>query len=348
MKSRQTIRTIVEIALFAAIGYILDEIQGVFAVSFTSGGSIGFAMVPVIIIGYRRGGVASVLTGLIMGMLDFCTKAYIIHPVQPLLDYILPYALVGVAGFFKPLFDHAKSKGLKVMWITIAGVVGGLLKFTSHFFAGAIFWNEAAYFAWGLTYLNPWVYSLVYNMAYIGPCIVISIAVCILLFLRAPVIFTAKDNISKEKGEVNKKPMEIAFEAFFFIGGTVLFIYFLISYIQSFVWKESSQKFSFDRDSLVLFLCGLAIMGLSITYFIKTLKNKFILRRFFLEYGIISLLVFGYSLARIIDMYIDPEGVIENKYWIWFALNLFTTFACGTIYTLLFIRYKKSKTLSNQ
>ena len=342
MKSSQTIRTIVEIALFAAIGYILDEIQGVFAVSFTSGGSIGFAMVPVLILGFRRGGVASLIAGLVMGLLDFCTKAYVIHPVQPLLDYFLPYALVGLAGFFKPLFDHAKTKGLKILWIVVAGVVGGLLKFASHFFAGAIFWNDAAYFAWGLTYLNPWVYSLVYNIAYIAPCIVLSVVACVLLFLRAPSIFTARDKVIKERDDFNKKPLEYAFTIFFFVGGAFLFVFYLISYIKSFVWKESSMKFSFDKDSLILWICGLCIMALSITYFIKVIKNKFILRRFVLEYGIISLLVFGYALARVIDMYVDPYGVVENKYWIWFSLNLATTLACAIIYILLYINQKKT------
>ena len=342
MKTNQTIRTIVEVALFAAIGYVLDEIQGVFAVSFTSGGSIGFAMVPIIILGFRRGGVASTLAGLIMGLLDFCTKAYVIHPVQPLLDYILPYALVGLVGFLKPLFDKASTKGMHVMWIVIAGVIGGLLKFTSHFFAGAIFWNDAAYFAWGLNYLNPWVYSLVYNIAYIGPCIVLSVVASVILYLRAPVIFAAKDVVTKEK-ELNKKPLEFALTITFFLGGTALFVVYLISYVKSHVWKESSMKFSFDKDSLVLFISGLAIMSLSLTYFIKAIKNKFLLRRFILEYGIVSLLIFGYSLSNVIGMYIDPEGVVENKYWLWWSLSLFTTLSCGVIYTILLIKDKKAK-----
>ena len=54
MKEKVSItRLISEVAIFAAIGFILDEIKGVIAVSFTSGGSIGIAMVAVLIIAYR-------------------------------------------------------------------------------------------------------------------------------------------------------------------------------------------------------------------------------------------------------------------------------------------------------
>ena len=50
MKSNNIVRTIAEVGIFAAIGFVLDEIQGIaFASVFTAGGSIGFAMVAVFI-----------------------------------------------------------------------------------------------------------------------------------------------------------------------------------------------------------------------------------------------------------------------------------------------------------
>ena len=86
-----SIRTISEIGIFAALGYVLDELQGALSKGiFINGGSIGFAMIAVIIIAYRRGWLPALLTGLIMGLLDIATSAYILHPLQLLLDYILP------------------------------------------------------------------------------------------------------------------------------------------------------------------------------------------------------------------------------------------------------------------
>ena len=94
MKERSnSIATICEIGMFAAIGYIIDELQGILSKSlFVNGGSIGFAMIAVIIIAYRRGLLPALLTGLIMGLLDLATGSYILHPIQMLLDYVFPYA----------------------------------------------------------------------------------------------------------------------------------------------------------------------------------------------------------------------------------------------------------------
>ena len=88
-----SVRTICEVGIFAAIGYAIDELQGILSKGiFVSGGSIGFAMIAVIIIALRRGWLPAILTGLIIGGLDLATGAYIVHPAQLLLDYILPYA----------------------------------------------------------------------------------------------------------------------------------------------------------------------------------------------------------------------------------------------------------------
>ena len=347
-KSSKTIKMIVEIALFAAIGYILDEIQGVFAVSFTSGGSIGFAMVAVLLISYRRGPIAGVLTGLLMGLLDFSTKAYIIHPVQPLLDYILPYTLVGLAGLFKPLFNKSENNGQKVMWLIVGTVVGGLLKFISHFLAGAIFWGDAAYFAWNLNYLNPWVYSLVYNIAYIGPCIILSALVLIALFYRAPKLFIPDNKVEIKERKIDQNKLFIIIESILFITGMFLFIYFLIKYINSYKYKESSMKFSFDKDSQVILLSGLAMAGQAIYSFVKTLKGKFVIRHFYLGLALIGLLMYGYSLARVIEMYISEDNEINNYYWLWFGLTAPVTTALIAGYFIKLKSDLKANSLSKQ
>ena len=95
----KTVITLCEIGIFAALGFVFDELQGIlFKGVFPNGGSIGFAMIAVLIIAYRRGFLPALLTGLIMGIFDIATSAYIINPVQLFLDYIFPYALVGFAG----------------------------------------------------------------------------------------------------------------------------------------------------------------------------------------------------------------------------------------------------------
>ena len=150
------VRTICEIGIFAAVGFVLDELQGIISKGiFINGGSIGFAMLAVIVVGYRRGWLPAILTGLIMGGLDIATSAYILHPAQLLLDYILPYAVVGIGCLFKYFFDRTTEKKFKITWLLVGVLVGGLFKFLSHYLAGIIFWADPNNFAWGLTTMSP-------------------------------------------------------------------------------------------------------------------------------------------------------------------------------------------------
>lgn len=210
MKSLFNIKTIAEIAIFAAIGYVLDLCAGAYSAPlFPSGGSIGVAMVAVFIVSYRRGPVAGILTGLIMGLLDLADGFYAIAGewwkafLQVALDYWLAYPLVGFAGFFASLYQKKKDKTSSRIVIVIAGcLVGGLLKFLSHYLSGVLFWgDDPSAFAWGLSFLNKWVYSLLYNMAYMAPCIVLSGSVMALIAWKYPKLLEIND-AKKIKTEV--------------------------------------------------------------------------------------------------------------------------------------------------
>ena len=163
-KTSNTIRTICEIGLFAAIGFVIDELQGILSKGiFINGGAIGFAFIVVIIIGLRRGWLPAILTGLVIGLFDFMTGAYIIHPVQPILDYIIPYAMVGLGLFLKPLYEKANNKKSKIIALILIATVGGMAKLLSHYLAGVIFWADQSGFAWNLTYMNPYIYAFIYK-----------------------------------------------------------------------------------------------------------------------------------------------------------------------------------------
>ena len=316
MKQRNVIQAMVEIALFAAIGFVLDELQGAIAVSFPNGGSIGFAMIAVLIIAYRRGFFPALLTGLIIGAFDMATKAYLLHPLQVMFDYVLPYALVGFAGLFKPLFDNADTKGKKILWIIVGTLVGGHLKLLSHFIAGVVWWGDPEYFAWGLNDWNVYVYSLIYNMAFIYPSIVLCTVLMIILVIKAPIIFTVKGAV-KEEASIKGPNKPIIFTSVMLSVGLFMFIYFLIRYVNSFYWKESSSKYYFNQDSMVNFVTGIAIILASFYSFFKIVKKKFQYRRAFIFMAVVLSLHAMYALSHIIDMYINKEP--QYYYWIWFA-----------------------------
>ena len=332
MKKSSITRIICEVGIFAAIGFVLDEIQGAFSVSFTGGGSIGIAMVAVLIIAYRRGLIPALCTGLIMGALDIATKAYIIHPMQVFLDYVFPYMFVGFAGLFKPLFD--KSNNHKYLWIIIGSILGGVLKFFSHYFAGLFFWNNPSTFAWDLTYMSPALYSFVYNLAYIGPCVLLSVLVMVILFKRAPQVLVVNEEVSEPK---IKKPMtKEKFINFTLVGtmlsiGTILFVTFFIRYVlthtyDAYEWIYGYEIDSyFDGDCMVIWLSGLALITIGVNHMVMTIKNKIRYEVLTLVSSISVLTVTGYVASRIIKMYFDvyvenkSADRLNNAYWIWFV-----------------------------
>lgn len=115
------------------------------------GGSVTFEMVPIFILAFRHGGKVGMLGGALLGLLKLLLSPYIIHPVQLLLDYPVPYAVLGVAGF--GILRTKRSWGV---------VVGSLLRYVTHVVSGVIFFAE--YAPEGMPAL---LYSLSYNGSYL-------------------------------------------------------------------------------------------------------------------------------------------------------------------------------------
>lgn len=342
------VTTICEIGIFAALGFVIDELQGVLTGAlFPSGGSIGFAMIVVLIIAYRRGVLPAVLTGLIMGIFDIATKAYILHPAQVLLDYIFPYALVGLAGFFKPLFDKTDDKKMRITWLIVGTVVGGLLKFLSHYFAGVFFWNDQADFAWNLNYMNPWLYCFIYNIAFIGPSIVLTAAILVVFYLRAPKAFVPKYAVSDENLKNVVNPIKIVLSVSAMAVGTFIFIFFLIKYINSYKLKdyETMVKISFDKDSMVIFVLGLFLAIMGTNNLVKYFKDKFSYFAYSAALSGLLTVSFIYAVYRLIESYVEKED--PTLYWIWFAIGLVTLAGGVTFFVLSLINRRKAKRLES-
>ena len=342
-KSSNTIRTMCEIGLFAAIGFALDELQGILSKGvFINGGSIGFAMIAVIIISYRRGWLSGVLTGLIMGLLDIATSAYILHPAQLLLDYILPYAVVGIAGLFRPLFNNAESRKGKIGFLILGTVVGGLAKLLSHYLAGVIFWGDPEYFAWNLNSMNVYLYCFIYNFAFIGPSIVLTSGLLSVMFINAPRIFEVKNEIPNDV-ETNKKNLFpiISSISFVFIGA-FFFTFFLITYIKSFYdySDEYSYGYDFDPDSMLIFVLGLMLMLTGINGVIKVRLDKYTYVNTAAALNFITSTAFLFGLARLIRCYVKEKD--PTNYWIWFGVAL-VLLSLTTYFLVYSILIKKKK-----
>lgn len=337
-----TVRTLCEIGIFAALGFIIDELQGLFFGSvFPNGGSIGFAMIAVLIIAYRRGLFPALLTGLVMGLFDIATKAYVIHPMQVLLDYILPYVLVGFAGLFKPLFDNANNKGTKILWLLIGTTAGGLLKFVSHYLAGVVFWADPEWFAWGLNEMSPYLYCFIYNIAFVGPSIILTGALLVAIFLTAPRILTNKPLVQIKLQEKDNSKLPIIISSVLLTVGTFLFVFFFIKWINSFYYKSESQKYYFDQDSMVIYVIGIYFMilgGICLSAYLKKKFNYLLLSSALL---VVTLFSFLYSINKIVSTTLDKGN--PKTYWIWFAVAIVGFIGATIFFVLTFIKIRREK-----
>lgn len=91
---------LVEIAILTTLAFLLDTIPGLQFTIWPQGGSVSFAMIPVFIIAFRWGLKAGLASGLIFGVLDLLFGGTVVHWLQGLLDYIVAFVGLGVAGVF--------------------------------------------------------------------------------------------------------------------------------------------------------------------------------------------------------------------------------------------------------
>ena len=153
-----TARALAMGALCVALGFILSSIT---LFKMQNGGSITPAsMLPILAYAWAFGPTAGVAAGIVYGCMQLIQGLFIVHPIQFLLDYIIPFAFLGFAGFSK------KNLQLGI-------IIGCTARFLSHFASGIIFWGEYAPVGQPVA-----VYSLIYNGSYMLPemivCLVLS------------------------------------------------------------------------------------------------------------------------------------------------------------------------------
>ena len=190
MKKDFNLKVMTEIAIFAAIGFALDFLQGgIWKAAFISGGSIGIAMVPIFVISYRHGLFPGIICGFVLSLLQMLGGIYIINSgsiagslevigitgkgivkffevfgpfIQVMLDYVLAYTLVGFSGIFYKKYINSNKKG-KYIYVTLGCILGGGLKYISHVLSGLFFWPSEIFG------ISGFAYSFVYNGLYCIP-----------------------------------------------------------------------------------------------------------------------------------------------------------------------------------
>nr|WP_162990941.1 energy-coupled thiamine transporter ThiT [Maliibacterium massiliense] len=152
-------RTIAYAAVCIAIAFLLSCVH---FFRMPQGGSITPAsMLPIMLFAYAFGPTAGIAAGTAFGLLHLLQDFFIMHPLSLIMDYLLAYASLGLAGFFQKNF-------------TWGCVASGLARYLWHVLSGALFFGMYAWEGW-----NPWGYAFTYNALCIGP----DLLICVLISL---------------------------------------------------------------------------------------------------------------------------------------------------------------------
>ena len=158
-----TTSMLINVALMLALTIVLHQLR---IFHMPQGGSVTLgAMVPLLFLTYRYGAGIGCLAGFVYGMINLMQDAFIVHPLQVLFDYPLPYMALAIA---------AAVPGR----IYLGAVLAFAARFLCHYISGVVFFGSYA-----PPDTSPYLYSLVFNATYLVP----EAVICLLLLRILPV-----------------------------------------------------------------------------------------------------------------------------------------------------------------
>ena len=180
----QKTKILVEGAAMVALATVLSFIR-VFKLPW--GGSITLlSMLPIVLFSIRRGVKSGMVVSFVYALVQFfqgvldglfgwgLTPVMLIACI--LLDYVLAFFVLGLAGLFR-------KNG-------IAGWIGGIalavgLRFVCHFLSGVVIWGSFGELWSGFSTDNTWLYSFLYNGCYMLPEMIFTIIGAVALLSTA-------------------------------------------------------------------------------------------------------------------------------------------------------------------
>ncbi len=146
-------------ALSITLAFVLSYFK---LFSLPLGGTITLlSMLPIFAYAAYFGPLYGFTAAFAFSLLQVVQGAYIVHPVQFILDYFVAFTLLGTASFF--------PKNLP-----LGSAVAGLLRMLASTVSGAVFFGS---YAADYGFTNVWVYSLLYNFFSIGVDTILCVVV---------------------------------------------------------------------------------------------------------------------------------------------------------------------------
>ena len=181
-KHTRAIRKLCEGALMIAMAEILSFLP---LYKMPWGGSIDLAMLPIFLFCFKWGFGPGMIVSTAHAVLQTLFEGGIAIGWQSIVgDFLLAYMVLGFAGLLR------KTKG----GFYLGAAVGCALRFAVHYVVGATIWAEympSSFF--GMTMTTPWLYSALYNGAYMLPdCILVLFVGWLLMRTPAKKYLTAQ------------------------------------------------------------------------------------------------------------------------------------------------------------
>ena len=162
---------LINVALMLALTIVLHQLR---LFHMPQGGSITLgAMVPLLFLTYRYGAGIGCLAGFLYGMINLMQDAFIVHPLQVLFDYPLPYMALAIAAAVPGRLYAGAALAFSA-------------RFLCHYISGVVFFGSYA-----PPDMSPYLFSLVFNATYLVPEAVICLV--ILRILPVPRLLAAMD-----------------------------------------------------------------------------------------------------------------------------------------------------------
>lgn len=181
-KRKNTTRMLCEGAFMIALSLVL----GLFKVfELPQGGSISLEMLPLLFFCVRWGVGSGFIACLAFGILQvFVQGAVSWGWASILLDYVVAFAVIGVAGL-------GCGHKYGIFW---GSVLGGIARFIVHFISGiTIYRIVAPTEVLGTVFDNPWLYSAAYNGSYVAIDVIICLIIFGIIYIPLKRYFTGED-----------------------------------------------------------------------------------------------------------------------------------------------------------
>ncbi len=173
--TKNRLRALCEGAIMVALAQVLSMLK---LWELPQGGSVTLGMLPIFLYCTRWGFGPGMLASAAYAVLQLVFDGAYAWGWQSMVgDYLLAFAVLGVAGIF------SKSK-LGFFWGTVAGCNA---RFLVHYVVGATVWAEympEKFF--GMTMTTPWFYSALYNGSYMLVDMVLILIVGVILYKVMP------------------------------------------------------------------------------------------------------------------------------------------------------------------